>query len=67
MKPSGYSLLFGCVASVALAAAWAIEASDPLVYARGIVQEPANGESSRHVLMEQGIVDHYQPMSCGGA
>ncbi|MDP9002883.1 MAG: hypothetical protein M3O46_22565 [Myxococcota bacterium] len=38
---------------------WATEASDPLVYTRGIVQEPAKGESARHILMEQGIVDHY--------
>jgi hypothetical protein len=38
---------------------WAAEPSDPQVYDRVIVREPAAGESPRHVLMEQGIVDHY--------
>ena len=38
---------------------WAEEPSDPQVYARRIVREPAPGESARHILMEQGIVDHY--------
>jgi hypothetical protein len=38
---------------------WAEEPSDPQAYARRIVREPSPGESSRHVLMEQGIVDHY--------
>jgi len=38
---------------------WAAEPSDPQVYARRIIREPAAGESPRHVLMEQGIVDHY--------
>jgi hypothetical protein len=38
---------------------WAVEPSDPQVYDRRIVREPAAGESPRHVLMEQGIVDHY--------
>ncbi|MGZ3443115.1 MAG: hypothetical protein ACXVDD_26520, partial [Polyangia bacterium] len=38
---------------------WAEEPSDPQVYARRIVREPAPGEAPRHVLMEQGIVDHY--------
>jgi hypothetical protein len=38
---------------------WAEEPSDPQVYARRIVHEPAPGESARHILMEQGIVDHY--------
>ena len=34
-------------------AEWAVEPSDPQVYTAGIVP------SGRHVLMEQGIVDHY--------
>src|SRR5262249_33858558 len=38
---------------------WATEPSDPQVYARSIVREPAAGETPRHVLMLQGIVDHY--------
>jgi hypothetical protein len=38
---------------------WAIEPADPLVYTSRIIREPAAGESPRHVLMEQGIVDHY--------
>ena len=38
---------------------WAIEPADPLVYTSRIVREPRPGESPRHVLMEQGIVDHY--------
>ncbi len=38
---------------------WAAEPSDPQVYTRGIVREPAQGEKARNVLMEQGIVDHY--------
>ena len=37
---------------------WAGEAADPPVYARRIVREPADGPP-RHVLMMQGIVDHY--------
>ena len=37
---------------------WAGEAADPPVYGRRIVREPADGPS-RHVLMMQGIVDHY--------
>ncbi|HZS38906.1 MAG TPA: hypothetical protein VFF06_18865 [Polyangia bacterium] len=38
---------------------WAVELSDPQVYASRIVREPRPGERPRHVLMEQGIVDHY--------
>ena len=38
---------------------WAAEPSDPQVYDRRIVREPAAGESPRSVLMLQGIVDHY--------
>ncbi|HEY7955618.1 MAG TPA: hypothetical protein VII38_10005, partial [Polyangia bacterium] len=38
---------------------WAAEPSDPQVYARRIVREPAQGEAPRDVLMLQGIVDHY--------
>ena len=38
---------------------WATEPSDPQVYDRRIVREPAAGESPRSVLMLQGIVDHY--------
>ncbi|HXU67984.1 MAG TPA: hypothetical protein VN947_01580 [Polyangia bacterium] len=38
---------------------WATESSDPQAYDRRIVREPAAGESPRHVLMLQGIVDHY--------
>jgi hypothetical protein len=38
---------------------WAVEPSDPQVYARPIVREPAQNQHARHVLMEQGIVDHY--------
>lgn len=37
---------------------WAGEAADPPVYARRIVHEPQDGHA-RHVLMMQGIVDHY--------
>ena len=38
---------------------WAEEPADPQVYARLIISEPAAGEAPRHVLMMQGIVDHY--------
>jgi hypothetical protein len=38
---------------------WAGEPADPPVYTRMIVREPPAGASPRHVLMEQGIVDHY--------
>jgi hypothetical protein len=37
---------------------WALEPADPPVYAARIVREPAFGPP-RHVLMMQGIVDHY--------
>ncbi|MBX3127862.1 MAG: hypothetical protein KF718_14160 [Polyangiaceae bacterium] len=37
---------------------WAAEFSDPPVYGRAIVHEPMAG-APRHVLMIQGIVDHY--------
>jgi hypothetical protein len=38
---------------------WAEEPADPLVYTRALVAEPPPGQPARHVLMEQGIVDHY--------
>jgi hypothetical protein len=38
---------------------WSVEAADPLVYTRALLQDPAAGQSPRPVLMEQGIVDHY--------
>jgi hypothetical protein len=38
---------------------WTAEGADPVVYTRTLVEEPASGQSARHVLMEQGIVDHY--------
>lgn len=38
---------------------WAAEPADSAVYASRIVREPVAGESPRHVLMIQGIVDHY--------
>ncbi|MCC6646450.1 MAG: hypothetical protein IT374_12875 [Polyangiaceae bacterium] len=37
---------------------WAGEAADPPVYGRAILAEPIEGPR-RHVLMMQGIVDHY--------
>ncbi len=37
---------------------WAAEPADPPVYARGVIAEPKEGDP-RHVLMVQGIVDHY--------
>ena len=37
---------------------WAEEPADPLVYDARIIREPVSG-GPRHVLMEQGIVDHY--------
>jgi hypothetical protein len=38
---------------------WALEPADPLVYDRLLVAEPRAGEAPRHVLVQQGIVDHY--------
>lgn len=38
---------------------WAAEPADSAVYARRIIQAPLAGESPRHVLMFQGLVDHY--------
>ena len=38
---------------------WAGEAADPPVYGRMIIAEPPAGSPPRHVLMLQGIVDHY--------
>jgi hypothetical protein len=38
---------------------WALEPADPLVYAPLVVRTPPNGATRRHVLVEQGIVDHY--------
>ncbi|MBS1151358.1 MAG: hypothetical protein H6Q89_3056, partial [Myxococcaceae bacterium] len=38
---------------------WAAEPADSQIYARRIIQAPAAGESPRHVLMFQGLVDHY--------
>jgi hypothetical protein len=37
---------------------WSCEAADPPVYSRRITLEPSDG-AARHVLMMQGIVDHY--------
>jgi hypothetical protein len=37
---------------------WAEEPADPLVYDARIIRDPGAG-GPRHVLMEQGIVDHY--------
>jgi hypothetical protein len=36
---------------------WAEEPADPLVYTRAVLDGPAS--SAPHILMEQGIVDHY--------
>jgi hypothetical protein len=38
---------------------WAAEPADPQVYAHRIVREPPAGALPHHVLMFQGIVDHY--------
>jgi hypothetical protein len=38
---------------------WAAEPADSQIYARPIIQAPAPGESPRHVLMFEGLVDHY--------
>lgn len=38
---------------------WALEPSDPMMVGRTILREPPAGTHARHVLMEQGIVDHY--------
>jgi hypothetical protein len=38
---------------------WAAEPAEPQVYARQIIQAPPAGQSPRHVLMFQGLVDHY--------
>jgi hypothetical protein len=38
---------------------WGAEAADPPVYAPRLIREPRSGEPARHVLMLQGIVDHY--------
>ena len=38
---------------------WGAEPSDPQVYDERIVTAPADGAVPRHVLMMQGIVDHY--------
>jgi hypothetical protein len=38
---------------------WAEEPADPLVYARGVLRDSPGGAPAPHVLMEQGIVDHY--------
>jgi hypothetical protein len=38
---------------------WAEDPSDPVVYTRTLIAEPPQGSEARHVLMEQGIVDHY--------
>jgi hypothetical protein len=46
---------------------WSAESADALVYTRALVQEPAAGQSPRQVLMEQGIVDHYQLPSIANA
>ena len=38
---------------------WAAEGADPQVFASRLSREPAAGETPRHVLMLQGLVDHY--------
>jgi hypothetical protein len=38
---------------------WAAEGADPQAYAAQIVSAPPPGMASRHVLVLQGIVDHY--------
>jgi hypothetical protein len=38
---------------------WAAEPSDPQLYGRAVIDEPRSGAAPRHVLMIQGIVDHY--------
>ncbi len=38
---------------------WAAEPADPPAYARRVIREPDAGAPARHVLMFQGIVDHY--------
>ena len=38
---------------------WAAEPADPQVYARRVLREPDAAAPVRHVLMFQGIVDHY--------
>lgn len=38
---------------------WAAEPSDPQVYAQPILDGAQSSISQRHVLMQQGIVDHY--------
>jgi pimeloyl-ACP methyl ester carboxylesterase len=38
---------------------WAAEPADSQIYASRIIREPLAGESPRHVIMIQGIVDHY--------
>jgi hypothetical protein len=38
---------------------WALEAADPATYARRVISEPDAAAPARHVLMIQGIVDHY--------
>ncbi|HTR53459.1 MAG TPA: hypothetical protein VMJ10_22355, partial [Kofleriaceae bacterium] len=40
-------------------AQWALEPADPQVYGDLIVRETPDGAPPRHVLMIQGIVDHY--------
>jgi len=38
---------------------WAAEPADPAIYAPNLVTEPLHGQQPRHILMLQGIVDHY--------
>ena len=38
---------------------WAVEPADPQAYGRRVLREPVTGVPARHVLMFQGIVDHY--------
>ncbi|MBX3192906.1 MAG: hypothetical protein KF819_38330 [Labilithrix sp.] len=38
---------------------WALEPADPLVYDPWLVRAPRAGELPRHILVQQGIVDHY--------
>jgi hypothetical protein len=46
---------------------WALEPSDPLIYTAAILHDVPAGGARRSVLMEQGIIDHYNlpPMANG--
>ncbi len=38
---------------------WSVEAADPPTYGRLLIEAPPPGAAPKHVLMMQGIVDHY--------